>query len=928
MKLATFPFFFLFFIHSFIFAQEKVSISGKAVDEVLKSPVEAATVYLSLKKDSTVIDYSITDKNGNFKLEVKKVQEPVFFSISDDLNGDFRAEYESLTENKELGEVTLKTVISLDEAIVTGSAPPIRIKNDTLEFNASSFKVRPDANVETLLKQLPGVEIDDEGKIMVNGKEVSQILVNGKPFFDKSGEIALQNLPAEIIQKVQVTDKKTKKEEISGARASGNESSINLTIDEKDNKGYMLKAQGGYGTDDRYESNLMFNYFKGDTKFSILGAANNINVVGFSMDDIFDTMSGGRNRRIMISDNGSFNINGVQFGGNKGITESQIGGLNYADQFGEKLEFNGTYYYTGTNSNNHNKTLRQNFLPNDFYTTESESITHSESDNHSFSTNFEFKIDSTSQIWVNPQFSRSESFSVNDFYSLTYGEENDIRNENSGSTRSDNLSNQFSNDINYFKSFKNHNEISVSFSHSNQLTENDLLRKSETIFYLGDEPDDLRNQLGKNRSTSDHYEVEAEYGFKVLDSLDLKIGAGYKKELSADRMNTFDFDESENEYNVVNEFLTRYTNSDLTQTNPYVSFVSKKRKFRYNLNLGTQILTQKNYGNYLGDDYYVKQEFVLPSVDFNANLNIAKGSNVYVNYNYQVSPASARQLLPIEDLSNPLYTTIGNPDLDPTKRHTLYVGFNNFDFQSKTGIFVNFGGSFNETDIVSYRTLDENFITTTTYRNIHGNYTFWGGVNYSKTLKTERSSFRIGAGLSLNQTHNEQFLDQIRYEANSTSLRPRVNFNWDLGEVLSINTSYRMTYSETGYKNFTIDRNSNVNHNFKVETTNYWPKHFVFGNDFGYTYNSRIADGFKKDFFLWNTSLAYNFWKDQLTFKVKVYDVLNQNISNTRTITDNYVLDEENDVLQRYVMFSLGFKLDKFGGKDNKRRRGRIMVFD
>src|SRR5690606_11931928 len=152
----------------------------------------------------------------------------------------------------------------------------------TLEFNASSFKVRPDANVETLLKQLPGVEIDEDGKITVNGKEVNQILVNGKPFFDKDGKIALQNLPANIINKVQVTDTKTKKEEISGDKASGNNSSINLTIDEDKNKGVMLKAMAGYGTDERYESSLMLNYFKGDARLSILGSSNNINSVGFS----------------------------------------------------------------------------------------------------------------------------------------------------------------------------------------------------------------------------------------------------------------------------------------------------------------------------------------------------------------------------------------------------------------------------------------------------------------------------------------------------------------------------------------------------------------------------------------------------------------------------------------------------------------------
>ncbi len=157
-----------------------------------------------------------------------------------------------------------------------------------------------------------------------------------------------------------------------------------------------------------------------------------------------------------------------------------------------------------------------------------------------------------------------------------------------------------------------------------------------------------------------------------------------------------------------------------------------------------------------------------------------------------------------------------------------------------------------------------------------------------------------------------------------------MNFNWDLGEILTINPSYNLRYQFNQYENYRIDESTNIVHNIKLTTTNYWPKNFVFGNDFGYTYNSNIADGFKKDFFLWNTSLAYNFWKDQLTFKVKVYDVLNQNTGDRRTVSDTFISDVQNDVLQRYVMFSLGFKLDQFGGKSDKKpgRGGRLMILD
>src|SRR5690606_22640508 len=195
-----------------------------------------------------------------------------------------RKDFESLVESKNLGNIVLKEDTDLLSEIVIVSDAPIRVKNDTLEFNASSFKVRPDANVEALLKELPGVEIDADKKITVNGKEVSQILVNGKPFFNRDGSIALQNLPAEIIKKIQVTDHKTKSEQFSGRRAQSEDASINSTSDEENNKGIMGKIMAGYGTDERYESSGLFNYFKGNKKNTGWAACNNINSSGFSLD--------------------------------------------------------------------------------------------------------------------------------------------------------------------------------------------------------------------------------------------------------------------------------------------------------------------------------------------------------------------------------------------------------------------------------------------------------------------------------------------------------------------------------------------------------------------------------------------------------------------------------------------------------------------
>jgi hypothetical protein len=266
----------LILISTFSFAQKTVSLKGKVIDETTKLPIESATVYLTLVKDSSVVDYTITNKLGNFDFAIKKINQPINLKISYISFQETKIQIPSISEDKDFGTIAMKEFVnSLDEVVVKSEIPPIRIKKDTLEFNASSFKVGADANVEALLKQLPGVEISPEGKITVNGKEVNNILVNGKPFFGKDGKIATQNLPAEIIDKVQVVDTKTKAEEISGDAAGSEEKTINLTIQEDKNKGFFGKIMGGYGSQDRYESSLLLNYFKGEQKISVLASSNN-----------------------------------------------------------------------------------------------------------------------------------------------------------------------------------------------------------------------------------------------------------------------------------------------------------------------------------------------------------------------------------------------------------------------------------------------------------------------------------------------------------------------------------------------------------------------------------------------------------------------------------------------------------------------------
>ena len=920
-----FYFFVAFLITFSSFSQNTIILKGKAIDQNEKFPLESATVYLSNAIDSTLIDYTITDKNGAFTLNTKKSSKPVFLRVSYIGYQDYKQDFSELSSDIDFGTFSMQEGANmLNEVVVKAEAPPIRIKNDTLEFNASSFKLRPDANVEALLKQLPGVEIDSDGKITVNGKEVNQILVNGKPFFDKDGKIALQNLPSELINKVQISDLKTKKEELSGVAAKSNEASINLTIDEDKNKGFFGKFMAGGGSDERYESSLLMNYFKDKRKISLLASSNNINATGFSMNEIFDSMGGGRNSSYYSYGDGSFGINGMQFGGSgKGITQSNMVGANYADEWFKEFESNLSYFYTSANSENVNRTNQENLLPDGKFITESNAKTSDEKYAHNFNTQFEYKIDSTATLTYVPKFSRANSKFKQVSSQVSTDENGNILNESDADNfdQSDNVG--FKSDLYFYKSFKRKGRgISASFSNDNKRDDVSNRNISNTTLYQDDDQDgvyetiqDNRNQTRFNRNVKDEYSFELEYNQPIRDSLVINLTLNYAHEANSEDRNTFDFDSDRQQYSVRNDSLTSNMFAATNKITPNVGISWERKKFRIGANFGSDVTAFEIRSSQLGNTFNQTTDYILPNVNAYVNYRFTKSKSFWLSYNYETNFASVSQVAPVIDYSNPLNTIVGNPDLDPNKYHNFYISFRDYDYATKSGYSFYGGGNYYDSQIVSSTIYDESRKRNTTYTNIAGSYSSWLGGNYNKTIKKEANTYKFGVAISSNFNRSKGFANADLFVANALRLTPRVSFTYDYGELVSINPTYSLTYSDTRFENYVIERANTVQHKFNIQTTTYWPKHVVFGNDFGYTYNSNIADGFKKDFYLWNTSLGYNFLSDKLLAKVKVYDVLNQNLATSRTITPTSIRDEQNVILRRYVMFSLTYKIEKFGGK-------------
>jgi hypothetical protein len=473
----------LLLFSSVVCTAQTITLKGKVTDPD-DIPLESATVYLTVVADSTVIDYTLSDSDGNWEIKTREKDAATDLKISYISFSDHKERLEQLKGDKDFGTIKLKEKpTELNEVVVEADIPPIRVKKDTLEFNAASFKVRPDANVEALLKKLPGVEIDAKGNIKVNGKPVSKILVNGKPFFDENGQIALHNLPADIIDKVQVTDTKTAKEELTGQDASGQLATLNLTVKKDKNTGKFGKATAGYGTDKRYEGNFMGNYFKGDTKISVVASANNINSSGFDMDS---PRGVGR----MAYSMGGMGM--MQYTGGSGITESATTGINYSDELVKGLDTSISYFYNTSDSENENRTNRVTFItpaPGEdenaerSITTNSESVSISERQSHNINSRIRADIDSTATLHFDPRFAASSS-KVRGRSSQTAVNQNaELLNESAGTTFNDNKTNDFNSSLLFNKAIgKGKSFITLSLQASAGKDDSADYNQSETIF--------------------------------------------------------------------------------------------------------------------------------------------------------------------------------------------------------------------------------------------------------------------------------------------------------------------------------------------------------------------------------------------------------------------------------------------------------------
>ncbi len=903
----------LFFIfvcfQTLIFAQQ-ISITGKVMSGGVG--VDNATVYLLKESDSTIINYTSTNAAGNFNLKVDKILQPTFLRVNSDNNEEYFNRFEKIEGPLSLGTINVEKIKSTDiaEVVIQSSAPPVKIKKDTVEFNAASFPVRPDSNIEELIKKLPGFDIDADGKITSDGKDVDQILVNGKPFFDKDGQIALKNIPADIIKKVQVTGTKTKEEELNGEPAKSENKTLNFTIDEKKNVGYMVRLTGGYGTDDRFEASGIASYFKNDTQLSILGASNNINSSGFSNDEVFDSMGSGRNSRLLRGMSGSGNTT-------KGIQKSSTFGINYSDKISNDADLeNMSLMFTDNNLDTKSTVTRETYLPTDVLKTQSQNSGNNENKDVKFNSGARIKFNKKTDLYVSAGFTNSNGRTENESSSSTFSENaNDLLNQSTSKSTSESNQNNANASALFSKRFAKKGRVfNASLRGSVNQSNTDRISLLNTEF-LQTGNNDYRNQLSQNQTSSNTFSYGFDYKEPISDSAKISLGVDFRTEYSKSLRNVNDFNAVSGDYDVYNQLLSNTMLQKQNSLIPEVSYRLEKKKLTLRAFFNVDIVGMDVDALYNATNYQLSKNYYLPEYSLGFRYKFSDRRRLNINHNATYSIPTAVQLTPYQDVSNPLLTQTGNPDLKNTWLNNTSISYDDFNQVKNLNLFANASFSYYNNQITSQRTYDAEGKQYLTYGNISGNKNVSLGFGATKTYKFGANKLSVTPRFRMTYGFQKGFIDQEIYSSNTYSVSPSLAFSYEIKDKLLLRPSYRFSYNSSKYQNYSVDGRNTSSNRFKLEMTNYLGENWVIGNDFDYSTNSNMAPGYKKNFYFWNASVGYSFFQKQFTAKVKVYDLLNQNQSVQRLITDTYIEDREDLILKRYVMFSLTWKLNKFGGK-------------
>lgn len=883
-----------------IFAQNNGRITGKIVEQDTKEPVPQANIRILQQKDSLYVNGVASGLEGDFAISVPfgSYIVQITYVGHHDLFRNVTVNNANRTAN--LGTVELATDnILLDAAVVTAKAAEIVVKGDTVEYNADSYKVTESAVLEELLKKMPGVEVDSDGKITVNGREIKKIMVDGEEFFSTDPKVASKNLPAKMVEKLQVLDRKTDMARMTGFDDGEEETIINLMVRPGMKEGLFGNAFLGYGTKERYEGNAMVNYMKDKNQYTAIGGFNNTNNAGFS--DLASSMfGGGGGRRRMF------------FGGQSGITTSGNAGFNFSQQFTQKLKLGGNLRYGSTDNNTISKTHTQNILSSGNTIEDESNSNNNYSQNFNMDMRLEWTPDTLTKIIFNPEGSvyNNRRTEISDFLTTTENMEDSI---NYGDSRyhSEGDGKNLAARLDVSRTLgKPGRTVSVQLRGGISDSENRGTNLSST-FYNITQQDSLIDQRFVNTSDSRNWQTYLSYVEPLGNNYAIQFAYQYRQNISESDKDTRKKDEAGN-YTILDEQYSKRLENNFTNQEIELNFQSVRQQYDYTVGFSIQPSSSQSK-TFVGENMIsdITRDVVnyAPTAQF--NYRWSRQHNLRLRYFGNTEQPSVTQLSPVVDVSNPLNITYGNPDLKPSFTHRLNLRYQNFipEKNSSMGFFGDFRYLTN--DIVSSTFTDrETGRRETTYENVAGNWNANGRMMLNVPLKNIRFSIFSMTFASYNHANGFSNLEK--------NLSRRLN----LGETLGLN--YRSDLIDFGIRgNINHNKVKNslegqrdqeyLNYGGNANTTLYLPWDISIESDINYSTNSGYSDGFTQDEWLWNASIQKQLFSQKNgTIRLKIYDILQQRSNISRSVTSNYIRDTTTNTLTTYFMVHFVYRFNIF----------------
>lgn len=909
-------------------------LQGTVLSAKNNEPIAYAAILLTQQTDSTNRTGALTSAKGEFDL---KSPAPGKYLLKISFLG-----YKSVTKavevssgNLDLGIFRLEEdALSLKEVVVTGEQLAVKVKKDTIEYNADSFKTQPNAVVEELLKKLPGIEVDRDGNILVQGQKVTRLTVDGKDFFGTDPKTATKNLPADAIAKIQVVDSKTQEAKASGVDDGQREKILNLTIKEDKKRGWFGNANAFGGTTERYNGYLSANHFNKNLQFAVLGMSNNISNSSYQYDDlnsfsggnvgnIFSPPAGGsfsinvNNGRTTISGSGVFDNTAI------GEVTTHSGGVNYSNSWGKnnKLAISSSYFTNFSQGLGDRLSNIQDINQTDVLRTAERTNRNSDNEAHRFNLRAEYHPDSLTDIVFRPNVILNYTRNI---YNRSFNSAFD-------GTGKSNDGNQFFDQRNAtpslfgeFSVLRRIKKGSVALRlNGTQNTYNaDWINRSLISTYPNGTAEITRlDQEAAQDNDSKTYTVGLTYNRQFNKVWSANAGYGYNRGTVDAQQLTYDYNTITGRYETVVPALTNRTDNMNWLHAARFGFVNTREQWTYNFGFalqetGLNVAAFNSGGiniNQLDKSYY----------NFLPRLNISfknkANHTIQLNYNSSVNLPSANDLQPVQNNTNPLYQRVGNPDLEARKNHRMAVNFNTFSADNNkywNGYFLinyaldDFGNS------VRYQDGIQNVQPV----NVDGNYYINTGTYFGQP--TGLKNLRMGYGLNFFASHTSSFINSVNNVTDRYNVGPNASFNYDIEGKLNAGVYLGVQYSMVNNSQpAAID---NKYFSFYNNTSLSWEviKNTRITSELQFNGTAGRADGFNNNMFLLNSGIEQYMMKRRITLSLRGFDILNQNTNIDRTINASRIEDIRFNSMTRYFYMMLNFRINKAGatqGRSNPR---------